>query len=29
MIAPQCETVDRVEPLLTLQGLRLIHELNS
>ena len=29
VIAPQCETVDRVEPMLTLQGLRRIHELNS
>ena len=29
VIAPQCETVERVEPMLTLQGLRRIHELNS
>jgi type III pantothenate kinase len=28
VIAPHCGTVDRVEPLLTLRGLRLIHELN-
>jgi type III pantothenate kinase len=28
-IAPQCETIDEVDPLLTLRGLRLIHELNS
>ena len=27
-IAPHCETVDEVEPLLTLRGLRLIHERN-
>jgi type III pantothenate kinase len=28
-IAPHCETIDDVDPLLTLKGLRLIHELNS
>ncbi|MSO42594.1 MAG: type III pantothenate kinase [Solirubrobacterales bacterium] len=28
-ISPQCETIDRVDPLLTLKGLRLIHELNA
>ena len=28
-IAPHCETVDEVDPLLTLRGLRLIHELNA
>jgi type III pantothenate kinase len=28
-IAPQCETIDEVDPLLTLRGLRLIWELNS
>ncbi len=28
-IAPHCETVDRVEPMLTLEGLRLIWELNA
>jgi type III pantothenate kinase len=29
VIAPQCETIDEVDPLLTLKGLRLIHELNA
>ena len=28
-IAPHCETIDEVDPLLTLRGLRLIHELNT
>ena len=28
-IAPHCETIDEVDPLLTLRGLRLIHELNA
>ncbi|MDP9187892.1 MAG: type III pantothenate kinase [Actinomycetota bacterium] len=28
-IAPHCETVDAVDPMLTLRGLRLIHELNA
>jgi type III pantothenate kinase len=28
-IAPHCETIDEVDPLLTLRGLQLIHELNS
>ncbi len=28
-IAPQCDTIDDVDPLLTLRGLRLIHELNA
>jgi type III pantothenate kinase len=28
-IAPHCDTIDDVDPLLTLRGLRLIHELNS
>ena len=28
-IAPQCETIDEVDPLLTLRGLRLIWELNA
>jgi type III pantothenate kinase len=28
-IAPLCETIDEVDPLLTLQGLRLIHERNT
>jgi len=28
-IAPRCETIDEVDPLLTLRGLRLIWELNS
>lgn len=28
-IAPHCETIDEVDPLLTLRGLRLIWELNS
>ncbi len=28
-IAPHCETIDQVDPLLTLRGLRLIWELNS
>jgi type III pantothenate kinase len=28
-IAPQCETIDEVDPLLTLRGLRLIHEANA
>ncbi|MGZ5315851.1 MAG: type III pantothenate kinase [Solirubrobacterales bacterium] len=28
-IAPHCETIDEVDPLLTLRGLRLIHERNS
>jgi type III pantothenate kinase len=27
-IAPQCETIDEVDPLLTLRGLQLIYELN-
>jgi type III pantothenate kinase len=27
-IAPHCETIDEVDPLLTLRGLRLINELN-
>jgi type III pantothenate kinase len=26
-LAPLCETIDRVEPTLTLQGLRIAHEL--
>jgi type III pantothenate kinase len=29
MIAPHCETIDRVDPLLTLQGLRLVFQLNA
>jgi len=29
MIAPHCETVDEVDPLLTLRGLRLIHQRNT
>ena len=29
IIAPHCESIDEVDPLLTLRGLRLIHELNS
>ena len=28
-IAPHCETIDEVDPLLTLRGLRLIHERNA
>jgi type III pantothenate kinase len=28
-IAPLCETIDEVDPLLTLRGLQLIHELNT
>src|SRR3954462_2224191 len=28
-IAPHCETIDEVDPLLTLRGLRLIHERNT
>ena len=28
-MAPQCETIDEVDPLLTLRGLRLIHEANA
>jgi len=28
-IAPYCETVDEIDPLLTLKGLRIIHELNA
>ena len=28
-IAPLCETIDEVDPLLTLRGLRLIHERNT
>ena len=28
-IAPLCETIDEVDPLLTLEGLRLIHEMNT
>lgn len=28
-IAPQCETIDEVDPMLTLRGLRLIWELNA
>lgn len=28
-IAPHCDTVDEVDPLLTLRGLRLIHRLNT
>ncbi|HEX2359387.1 MAG TPA: type III pantothenate kinase [Solirubrobacterales bacterium] len=28
-IAPHCETIDSVDPLLTLKGLRLIHERNA
>jgi type III pantothenate kinase len=28
-IAPHCETIDEVDPLLTLRGLRLIYEMNS
>jgi type III pantothenate kinase len=29
LIAPHSETIDRVDPLLTLEGLRLVWELNS
>jgi len=29
VIAPHCETIDEIDPLLTLQGLRLISELNA
>jgi type III pantothenate kinase len=29
VVAPHCETVDRVEPWLTLEGLRLIWERSS
>jgi pantothenate kinase type III len=29
VVAPHCETIQRVEPWLTLEGLRLIWELNS
>lgn len=29
IIAPHCETIDEVDPLLTLKGLRLIHERNA
>jgi type III pantothenate kinase len=29
LVAPHCETVQHVEPWLTLQGLRLIHERNA
>jgi type III pantothenate kinase len=28
-IEPHCDTIDQVDPLLTLRGLRLIHELNA
>jgi hypothetical protein len=28
-VAPHCDTVEHVEPWLTLQGLRLIHERNA
>ena len=28
-IAPLCETIDEVDPLLTLRGLRLIHQRNT
>jgi type III pantothenate kinase len=28
-IAPLCETIDEIDPLLTLHGLRLIHDLNA
>jgi hypothetical protein len=28
-VAPHCETIDRVEPWLTLEGLRLIWERNA
>jgi len=28
LVAPHCETVDHAEPLLTLEGLRLIWERN-
>jgi type III pantothenate kinase len=29
VIAPLCETVDRIDPLLTLRGLQLIYEMNA